>query len=939
MNCMKKIVLSLGLVLMCIVPIFAQQNQKLPLDPKVRYGKLDNGLTYYIRHNELPKDRCEFFIAQNVGAILEEDNQNGLAHFLEHMAFNGLTHFPGKTMSDYLETIGVKFGANLNAGTGLDQTVYNISDVPVTRPGIVDSCLLILHDWSCGILLQAEEIDKERGVIREEMRSYGGAGFRIGEQLRPQILPGSQYAKRNIIGTEQVIMNFTQQEIKDYYHKWYRPDLQALVIVGDIDPDQIESKLKTLFADVPKPVNPAERIHYPVPDNVEPLVGIATDKEATGSSLSVYFKQDIVPADMKATAAGLMINYLNSAASQMLNNRLWELTQKANPPYINAGSYYGSFYGATTKDARGVYASIKENDVETAMKTISREMERVNKYGFTASEYDRARTNILKGYENSYKERDKTRNPNYAYTYVNLFTRGGYAPGAEFLYNTMNNLAPAISVEAVNKYIQDMLGDKNIVITYTAPEKEGVTVPTKEQLLSWFTEAKNEDIKPYEDKVSNEPLLKDLPKAGTIKSETKDARFGTTNLTLSNGVKVIIKQTDFKDDEIQMSSTSPGGSSLFPESEMVNIKVYNSIANVGGLGNFSQTDLDKLLTGKKVYAYPSVSLTHEGISGSSSIKDFETMLQLVYLNFTAPRMDQDAFESYISRMKSQLQSQLASPNIALIDTLTAVAYKNKERSSRLTTADMDKVNYQLIMDWRKDRFKDASDFTFVFVGNINPDSAKAEIAQYLGALPSINRKETFAKVATEYNEGMIKNDFNKEMTDPKTTVIDIYSGTLKDDMFSKVRMSMLTQILDIIYTEKVREDEGGTYGVGVSGSISNNYPKGYSSVFINFETNAEKKDLLNGIILKEFQGLADNGPREVDFQKVKESMLKNYQQNLKENGYWNNIITGFYREGYDGYTNYEKTVNAMTPADVKALAKQFLDQKNLIQVIMTGVKN
>ncbi len=936
---MKKIIFVLGLILVSFMTVSAQQQiQPLPLDPKVKFGKLDNGMTYYIRHNELPKDRVEFFIAQNVGSILEEDNQNGLAHFLEHMAFNGLTHFPKKEMSNYLETIGVRFGYNLNASTGQDQTIYLISDVPTSREGIIDTCILILHDWSCGISLEEEEINKERGVIREEMRSYGGSWFRIREQINPQILPGSQYAKRNIIGTEEVIMNFKPQEIKDYYHKWYRPDLQALVIVGDIDPDQVEAKIKTMFTDIPKPVNAAERIYYPVADNIEPLVGIATDKEATGSNVSIYFKQDILPKEVKASAAGSIMNYINSAVSQMLNARFGEMVQKANPPFIGAGGYYGSFYGARTKDAFTVGASIKENNVEDAVKAITREIERVNKYGFTASEYDRARTNILKGYENSFKEKDKTRNANYAYNYVGHFTNGGSIPGIEYTYNMMNNIAPTISVEAVNEYIKRIIGDKNIVITYTAPEKEGVVVPTKEQLLGWFNDTRKENVEPYEDKVSNEPLMKERPKGGAIKSETKDLKYGTTNLVLSNGVKVIIKSTDFKDDEIIMSSTSPGGSSHFPESNVEDIKVFGEVSTLGGLATFSRTDLQKVLAGKKASAYSYVSMTEEGVGGSSSVKDFETMLQLTYLNFTAPRMDQDAFASFKSRYKSILESQLADPSIALSDTLTKLAYKNQKRNSRLTAEELDKVDYQRIMDWRADRFKDASDFTFVFVGNINPDSVKILIAQYLGALPSINRKETFAKVAAGFNPGMIKNDFNKEMKDPKTTVIDIYSGNLSDDMLSRVKMDMLQKILTIVYTEKIREDEGGTYGVGVSGRISD-YPKGMASVFISFETNAEKKDILNNIVMKEFQSMADNGPRDADFQKTKEAMLKNYQQNLKENNYWSSVITGFYRDGYDGYSNYEKTVKAITPADVKSIAKQLLAQKNLIQVIMTGVKN
>ena len=934
---MKKMFLALGLILVSIMTLSAQQQMEpLPLDPKVKYGKLDNGMTYYIRHNQLPKERAEFFIAQNVGAILEEDHQNGLAHFLEHMAFNGLKHFPGKTMSNYLETIGVKFGSNLNASTGQEQTVYNISDVPAIREGVIDTCLLILYDWSCGILLQEDELDNERGVIREEMRSYGGASFRIREQIYPQVLPGNQYAKRNIIGSEEVIMNFKPQVIRDFYHKWYRPDLQALIIIGDIDPDQVESKIKALFADIPKPVNPAERIEFSVADNDEPLIGIATDKELTGSSVSVYFKRDKMPEELRASAVGLIVGYMNSTISQMLNARFSEIVQKANPPFINASGYNSSFFGTRTKDAFSTGASVKENNVEAAIKAITREVERINKHGFTASEYDRARTNILKSYENSFNERDKVRNSTYARTYVSHFINGGSAPGIEFTYNMINNIAPVITVEAVNQYIQELIGDKNIVITYTAPEKEGVVAPSKEQLLAWFNEARKEDLQAYEDKVSNEPLMKELPKGGTIVSETKDNKFGTTNFTLSNGVKVIIKSTDFKEDEITLTAFSPGGSSLFPESEIENINVYNDVANLGGLSSFSSIDLQKVLAGKRASARTSVSTNYENVSGSSTVKDFETMLQLVYLNFTAPRMDQDAFESFKSRYKSVLQSQLANPNIALTDTLIKTAYKNEKRNARFKAEDLDKVNYQMIMDWRNDRFKDASDFTFVFTGNIDPETAKAQIAQYLGALPSINRKETYAKIEDGFKSGQIKNFFDKEMEDPKTTVLDIYSGTIPVTLNNRIKMSILGDILRLVYTEKVREDEGGTYGVSVRGSIS--YPENIASVVVNFETNAEKKDHLNSIVIREFQALADNGPTEADFQKTIEAMLKNYQQNQRENSYWTNMITIFHRDGYDGYTDYEKTVKSITPADIKAFAKQFLDQNNLIQVIMTGVK-
>ncbi len=934
---MKKIFVVLGFVLISITGLVAQQQNALPVDPKVKYGKLDNGLTYYIRHNELPKERAEFFIAQNVGSILENDDQNGLAHFLEHMAFNGSKNFPGNSLISYLESIGVKFGVNLNAATGWDNTVYNISDVPVIREGIVDSCLLVLHDWSGALSLDDKEIDKERGVIREEMRMFGGADFRIMDKILPQILPNNQYSKRNIIGTEQIILNFKPQVLRDYYQKWYRPDLQAIIIVGDIDVDQVESKIKTMFADIPKPVNPAKRIYYQVEDNDEPLVGIVTDKEATSLNIAIDYKHKAMPAEERGTAMGWAVNYFNSAAASMLNDRLREIAQKKTTPFVQAYGYNGDFANTTTEESWSINAVVKENNVKDAFQTITREMERIDKFGFTASEYERARTNILTMYESAFKERDKTRNISYAQEYVRHFTKGEAIPGIEMEYNIITNMAPQIPVEAINQYIQQMIDEKNIVITMTAPEKEGVVVPSKDQLLAWFKEAKAENIQAYEDKVSDEPLMKELPKGGTIKNESKDAVFGTTNYTLSNGVKVVIKPTTFKDDEILMSATSPGGSSHFPESESVNAKLYASVADLGGLGSFSKTDLKKTLAGKKVLVNPTMNLTTEGFSGFSSPKDFETMLQLVYLNFTAPRMDEEAYQSLIGRTKSQLESQEASPYMALIDTMNKVTYKDTVRNNRLRTADLEKVNYQTIMNWRKDRYKDASDFTFVFVGNINPDSAKLLITKYLGALPSINRKESFVPVNVDFNKGIIKNDFNKSMENLKATVLDTYWGMMNYNMADKVKLDMLQQILTIVYTEKMREDEGGVYTIGVDGNIEN-YPKGRASIQVSFETDPAKKDMLVALSHKEFKAIALDGPRAEDFQKVKEYLLKNQQEQEQENAYWNGVITNYYRNGYNGYTDYVKTVNSMKPEDIKATAKALLDQNNFIEVIMTGVK-
>jgi zinc protease len=934
---MKKLSLFLGLFLIGFVSAFSQMQQQLPIDPKVRYGQLSNGLTYYIRHNELPKERADFYIAQKVGSMQEEENQRGLAHFLEHMAFNGSTHFPENGIIKYLETIGVKFGVNLNAYTAFDQTVYNISDVPVTKTGAIDSCLLILHDWSNSLLLEKDDIDKERGVIREEMRSRNHASFRQIEKLLPLIMPDSKYAKRLPIGTEEVVMNFKPEELRDYYHKWYRPDLQGIIIVGDFDAEQMESKLKAVFADISAPVNPAQRIYYDVEENDEPLVGIVTDKESTRTLIEIDFKHKPLPREARGTVQGLIINYFNGVASRIFSERFSDLTQKANPPFVGAQSSNNDFLVASTEESWSSMAMVKNNDVETALKTLTRELVRVKKYGFTESEYERAKSNYLTWMENLFNEKDKTKNNTYVNEYVDHFLKGGYIPGIEAEYNSVKSSAEHIPLEAVNQYIEKLIGDKNIVIFLMAPEKDDVIVPSKEQLLIWFNEARNEDVKAPEEKASNEPLLSELPKGGKIISETTDKIFDATVLTLSNGVKVAVKPTKLKADEILMGATSPGGSSLFSESEMVNIQLYNNIAGIGGLGKFSQTELSKVLAGKKVQVRPTIGLTSEGFSGSSSVKDFETMLQLIYLNFTSPRTDEEVYQSTIARIKSQLEYMEADPEIALQDTLIKNLYADQNRHFRLKAKDLDKANYQTIERWRKDRYADASDFTFVFTGNIDLETAKPLIEKYLGSLPSIKRKESFAKVNENYRQGLIKSNFEQKVQNPKANVIDIYWTTFDYTLKNLIEADMLKQILNIVYTEKIREEEGGTYGVSVSAGISE-YPKGQSMLQIYFETEPAKADRLNKMVQQILQDMAKEGPREVDFNKVKEYMLKRQQENEQENSYWQGAMLNYYRLNFDSYTDYAKTLNAVMPIDIRKKAQDLLNAGNVIEIIMAGVK-
>ena len=910
----------------------------LPVDKNVRIGQLDNGLTYYIRHNKLPENRAEFYIAQKVGSILEEPQQRGLAHFLEHMAFNGTKNFPGDDKGlgviPWCETVGIKFGTNLNAYTSIDETVYNISNAPIDRTGVLDSCLLILHDWSNYILLKDDEIDKERGVIREEWRSRNSGMLRVYTDLLPTIYQGDKYADCMPIGSIDVINNFPYKDIRDYYHKWYRPDLQGIVIVGDIDVDTVEAKLKAVFADVQKPVNPAERTYYPVTDNKEPIVAIGTDKEVDDPSIEIYFKQDATPDSEKNNVGYLASQYMTSMISSMLNARLSELVQSANPPFTRASSYYSDFFVAKTKEAFALSASSKADGIETALKTLLQETERARSFGFTESEYARARANYLQSLESAYNEREKTKHGSYVREYVQNFLNGEPIPGIEAEYAMMNQLAPNIPLQAMNMVMQQLVPDSNQVVIIAGPAKEGLKYPTKEEVINLLKGMKDLDLQAYVDKVSDEPLMKEAPKGGKIISEKEGDIYGSTKLVLSNGVTVYVKKTDFKADEIRMKGTSLGGKSIFPDKDALNFAVMDNVIAVGGLGNFSQVDLTKVLAGKKVSVNAGLGATTENVFGTCSPKDFETMMQLTYLTFTAPRKDAEAFESFKNRMKAQLESAQANPLSSINDSLQKAMYNNHPRVVMMKPEMVDQIDYDRILEMYNDRFKDASDFTFYFVGNIDLETAKPLIAEYLGALPAINRKETFKDTKMSIRKGVYKNEYAKEQQTPTATIVFLYSGKAPYTLKNDILLSFATQVLDMVYTEEVREKEGGTYGVNCFGDLQK-YPKEQLLLQIVFQTDPAKKDKLAGIVVDELKKLAAEGPSDVHLQKVKEYMLKKYADNQKENGYWMNNLNDYFYYGMDMTEGYTDIVNSITAKDIQKFVSDLLKQGNEIEVTMT----
>lgn len=928
---MRKL-LTLMLAVLAITAM-AQQNPAQPLDPNVRKGTLENGLTYYVRQNKLPENRADFYIAQKVGSMQEEDSQAGLAHFLEHMAFNGTTNFPEKTMLNYLQDNGIKFGANINAYTSFDETVYYMTNVPTTNQNLVDSVMLVLYDWSSGIALEEKEIDSERGVIREEWRTRGGAQQRLWETLLPIMYPDSKYAHRMPIGSIDVINNFKPEEIRAYYKKWYRPDLQGIVIVGDFDADEMEKRVVELFGKIPMPENAAVREYYPVPDNEEPIVAIATDPEATSTQIMMFYKHDPIPDEIKLSQAALVLNYIKSAASSMIRERFQEIVQKPNAPFTSAYAYDGDYFVAKTKDAWTVVGGAAEDKIKDAVAAMVRETERMRRFGFTASEYERARTNILKSYEDNYNNRDKQRNQSYSQEYVSSFINSEAIPGIEYEYNMMNMIAPNIPVEAINQSVAALVSDNNMVIAITGPQKEGLTYPTTEEILAVINGVRAEEIEAYVEEVSDEPLIATLPQPGKIASTSQDEAFESTVWTLENGMKVVLKPTTFKDDQIIMTASSDGGYSHFAEQDPINSKMMGSVMTVGGVGNFSNTALTKALAGKTASARPSISLTTQGFNGSSSIKDFETMLQLVYLYFTAPRSDDDAFQSMMQRMETQLKNQEAEPMVAFSDAVSKMLYGDNPMTTRFKLEDVAKVDYKRIMEMYRQAFSNPGSFVFTFVGNIDEEAVKPVIEQYLASLPGKAETVKFKEVPMNFNKGKAENIFKRKMQNPKASVFIASNGNVAYNQKNRMLMSMFDQVLRIVYTEKVREDEGGTYGVSVQGQISR-YPEGQSILQIIYDTDPEKAEKLNDIIHRELKIIAENGPRSEDFKKVKEYMLKQYTENLKENGYWMGIMSNKYFYGEDNFTDYLNILNTLSEKDIQQFAKEFLGQGNEVIVMM-----
>ena len=915
----------------------AQQMPPIPVDPQVRIGQLENGLTYYIRHNEEPKGQANFYIAQKVGSILEDESQRGLAHFLEHMCFNGTEHFPGNGVVKYCESIGVKFGADLNAYTSIDETVYNIDNVPVAKvPEAVDSCLWILHDWADGLLLTPEDIDGERGVIHEEWRSRQNAQMRLYEKILPVIYPNNKYAERLPIGTMEVVDNFPYQVLRDYYEKWYRPDNQGIVVVGDIDVDEVEAKIKAIFGPIQMPENPAERYYVQVEDNDAPIVSMATDKEFPYAQTFIFWKHEAYPDAMKGDMNYLIYKYVLGMADMMLNQRLQDMTKLPEPPFMMAQfDADEDFFIAKTKKSYMGLVVCDENKLENAVAAIWREMLRAKRNGFTASEYERARSEYMSQVESDYNAREKKNSASYCRELVRNFIDNEPIMGLENQFALSQQLCPNIPVEVVNQIFSQMVEEgKNIVVAAMLPEKEGVVYPTVDEMKQMLASVAAETIEPYQDEVSDEPLMSELPKPGKIK-KTTNGPLGYAKYELSNGAVVYVKPTDFNKDQIILRAFSDGGTSLYPESEAINLKNIG-VFTEGGVGNFSSTALTKALAGKQVSARPYISLYDEGVNASSTPKDLETMFQLVYLRFTAPRTDDDAFASWKNRTRAQLVNQEAEPMSAFQDTLYKVIFNDNPRRTQMKAADLDQVDYHRIMEIAKERFANAADFIFTITGAFTIDEIRPLIEQYIASLPAKGKSEKAVEVLN-FAPGQNEVVFAKKMEIPMAIVLYLESGKGKWDLKNSLTMDLAHQILDIIYTEEIREKEGGTYGVSTNGGYNVNPDTTEEFIQIVYQTSPEDYARLNKRIEELLAEFAQNGPSEANLQKVKDYMHKTHEENLRDNFFWANVLREYLKYDVDSITGYDEVLKSITAEEVRAAIEDLLNQKNESKVVMYGV--
>lgn len=912
---------------------FAQVDLQAPLpqDPNIVTGKLPNGIVYYLRHNEEPKGRASFYIIRNAGALLENDEQDGLAHFLEHMAFQGTKNFPGKGIITSLEKHGVSFGRNINAYTAQNETVYNLSDVPTNSESLLDTCLLILHDWSYYLTLEDDEIDAERGVITEEWRTRRTPQFRIQKQMFPVLFKDSKYAIRDVIGNLDVIKNFKYQTIRDFYHEWYRTDLEAIAIVGDFDVAKMEQKVKELFSKIPAVENPTPRPFYEIPEHDEMYYCLATDKEVQQSSIQIVTLLPGTPATEKNKLAYFKDNIINSFYNQMAGARISEMMQKGNPPFINGGFGFGGFVRGY--NAYNINTTAKPNEEDVALEAILTENERIRRFGFTPSELERVKTNMLVGLESAYKEKDKTGNESYIEEMQANFLEQEPIVDFDFYYNAVKQIIPTITVEEVSARAKEWNTDKNRTVVVSGPSENAKHL-TREEVTAIMDKVAKKEIEPYRDEVTDATLISEELPGSKIVSTKKLPLFDAEEWTLANGAKVVFRKADYEKDAVSLTSYSKGGTSLYDIDMLPSANNAAAFVGAYGLGDFDATTLRKILIGKMAFCGVSINGLSESVSGSSTPQDFETMLQLLYLRFEKPRFDKEAHEAMMSRNRASIANMEKNPQKIMKDSISLIMSNYNPRTLLFNEKYLDQISIEKIEQVYRDRIKDASDFTFFIVGNIDAETVKPLVEKYIGSLKSENRKETWRDNHVRGPKGKTVKEIELELTTPKSSVITNFSKDMKYSVYNNICNNILEGILDLRYTENIREKEGGTYGVGVqAGSVREPYSN--YSMTMSFDCDPDKAQHLKSLIYAELDKIMKEAPTPEEMNKVIANMKKNHEQSKNHNSYWMNCITSYYISGVNPNDpkNFDHIVDKLQPKDIQKFAQSLFKGADVVDLI------
>lgn len=932
----KRLSFILMLVLAFMGVTAQAQVTPMPLDPKVRHGVLPNGMNYYLLHNEKPKERANFYIAQKVGSTLETPQQLGLAHFLEHMAFNGSKNYPGKTMLNYLQSKGIRFGADINAYTSFDETVYNINNVPTTDVALMDSVLLVLHDWSCDLLLEDAEIDAERGVIQEEWRSRNDVGTRMWTAILPQIYEEYQYT-RMPIGTMEVVMNFPYQDLRDYYHKWYRPDQQGIVIVGDFDVDVMEAKVKEMFSPIKMPENAAPRTYPNVSDNKELVYATFEDPELNLPQIIFSIKFDGIPLEMRNSQEYYMINLMFDLTASMINNRLDEMSKNADCPFIQAGVDFGQYYVSKTQDAIEL-SVIPKSDINEAFRAALEELVRCCKTGFTDTELTRAKDELKATYEKAYNERDKTTNNALAKSIISNFTDYEPYPGVEAEWQMIQQILPMLPVQGINQMVSEIITPENQVLVVCVPKKDGMTMPVKEDMGKIITDALSKQYEAYVDEVITEPLIAKMPKAGKIVKEEKVPGFDATKLTLSNGVTVYVKDTDFKADEIMFNASAPLGKKLFEGKEADNLMLIDNAVELSKIGNFDNVKMGKYLAGKNLSCSFEMGVNTCAIKGSTSVKDLKTAMEVLYMYFTGINPDPDNYKAQMENAKMALANLDKNPQVVFNKHMMAGWYNDNPYAQNYPTVEqIEAADYDRMLDIFHQRVSNAADYTFYFVGNVDMETLKPLLEQYVASLPANPKKLTPAK--TDYNaytrKGQFADDFKQEMQSPQVMVFNAYTGNnMEVNLRNELLLQFTADILDIVYTNTLREEEGGTYSPQCGSSV-NPYTKDWTLYYIFF-TGDDNKDKLSKRAYDEMLKLLASGATEEDFNKVKGAELNQYDIKSKTNSYWLYGLSDYKVFNSDDAVRRKAVIESLTLADLNKFMKGLIDGKNRVQVILNG---